>query len=41
MTVAYCYDNADRLTSTSVANAPAGVGPIAGGMLSGVGPKVT
>ncbi|MCU1471033.1 MAG: hypothetical protein JWQ39_2182 [Glaciihabitans sp.] len=27
-TVAYCYDNADRLTSTTVAGAPAGANPL-------------
>ncbi|MBX3100119.1 MAG: VCBS repeat-containing protein [Salinibacterium sp.] len=37
-TVSYCYDNADRLTSTSVVNAPVGASPVAGGALSTVGP---
>ncbi|MBX3100107.1 MAG: hypothetical protein KF761_11060 [Salinibacterium sp.] len=37
-TVSYCYDNADRLTSTNVANAPTGASPVAGGALSTVGP---
>ena len=37
-TVAYCYDNADRLTSSTVTNAPAGAGPVAGGNLSATGP---
>lgn len=29
-TTTYCYDNADRLTSTTVANPPAGASPITG-----------
>jgi RHS repeat-associated protein len=33
-TVAYCYDGADRLTSTTVTGAPAGASPVAGGNLS-------
>jgi len=41
MTVAYCYDNAGRLTSTTVANPPSGVGPVAGGSLNVVGPVPT
>ncbi len=32
--VAYCYDNADRLTATTVTNAPSGASPVAGGNLS-------
>ena len=40
-TVAYCYDNADRLTSTTVTNAPAGAGPVAGGNLSTIAPGAT
>jgi RHS repeat-associated protein len=36
--VSYCYDNADRLTSTSTTGAPAGAGPVAGGNLTTVGP---
>ncbi len=38
MVVSYCYDNADRLTSTSATNPPVGVSPVAGGSLSTVGP---
>ncbi len=37
-TVAYCYDNADRLTSTAVTNAPVGASPVAGGNLTTTGP---
>jgi RHS repeat-associated protein len=33
-TVAYCYDGADRLTSTTVTGAPMGASPVAGGNLS-------
>ncbi len=33
-TVAYCYDGADRLTSTTVTGAPVGASPVAGGNLS-------
>jgi RHS repeat-associated protein len=33
-TVAYCYDNADRLTSTTVAGAPAGANPLLASNLS-------
>jgi hypothetical protein len=40
-TVAYCYDNADRLTSSTVTNAPAGAGPVGGGNLTTVGPGAT
>jgi RHS repeat-associated protein len=36
-TVAYCYDNADRLTATTVAGAPAGAGPVFGGSLTTAG----
>ncbi len=36
--VAYCYDNADRLTGTTVTNPPAGASPVAGGTLSTTGP---
>ena len=36
-TVAYCYDGADRLTSTSVTGAPVGASPVAGGNLSTAG----
>ncbi|HWH26651.1 MAG TPA: PA14 domain-containing protein [Pseudolysinimonas sp.] len=36
--VAYCYDNADRLTQTTVTNAPAGGGPVATGNLTTTGP---
>ncbi len=38
MVVSYCYDNADRLTSTAATNPPVGVSPVAGGSLSTVGP---
>ena len=30
----YCYDNADRLTSSSTSNAPAGLNPVAAGITS-------
>ncbi len=33
-TVAYCYDNADRLTATTVTNPPAGASPVAGSNLT-------
>jgi RHS repeat-associated protein len=33
-TVAYCYDNADRLTATTITGAPAGANPVAGGALT-------
>ena len=33
-TVAYCYDNADRLTATTTANRPAGANPVTAGNLS-------
>jgi RHS repeat-associated protein len=36
-TVAYCYDGADRLTSTTVTGAPAGASPVAGGNLTTAG----
>jgi large repetitive protein len=36
--VAYCYDNADRLTATAVTNAPSGASPVAGGNLTTTGP---
>ena len=39
--VAYCYDNADRLTGTTVAGAPAGASPVAGGNLSMTGPNAS
>lgn len=32
--VAYCYDNADRLTQTTVTGAPVGASPVAGGNLT-------
>jgi RHS repeat-associated protein len=35
--VAYCYDNADRLTGTTVTNAPVGASPVAGGNLTTAG----
>jgi RHS repeat-associated protein len=39
--VAYCYDGADRLTSTTVTGAPVGASPVAGGNLttSGASPS--
>ena len=36
--VAYCYDNADRLTGTTVTGAPVGASPVAGGNLTATGP---
>jgi RHS repeat-associated protein len=36
-TVAYCYDNADRLTSDTVANAPTGAGPLLAANLASTG----
>lgn len=36
--VAYCYDHADRLTGTTVTNAPVDASPVAGGSLTTVGP---
>ena len=36
--VAYCYDNADRLAATAVTNAPVGASPVAGGNLTTTGP---
>jgi RHS repeat-associated protein len=40
-TVAYCYDNADRLTNTTVTSPPAGASPVAGGNLSTTGPNAS
>jgi RHS repeat-associated protein len=37
-TVAYCYDDADRLTGTTVTAAPAGASPVAAGALTTTGP---
>ena len=37
-TVAYCYDSADRLTSTAVTNAPVGGPPVVAGNLTTTGP---
>ncbi len=37
-TVSYCYDWADRLTSTAATNPPVGASPVAGGSLSTAGP---
>ncbi|WP_167050980.1 PA14 domain-containing protein [Salinibacterium sp. ZJ77] len=39
--VAYCYDNADRLTGTTVTNAPESASPVAGGNLTTVGPAAS
>ncbi len=39
--VAYCYDDADRLTGTTVTNAPTGASPVSGGNLSTTGPGAT
>jgi large repetitive protein len=36
-TVAYCYDNADRLTSDTVAHAPTGAGPLLATNLASTG----
>jgi RHS repeat-associated protein len=36
--VAYCYDNADRLTGTTVAGAPFGAAPVLAGNLTATGP---
>jgi len=36
-TVAYCYDWADRLTATTVTNAPVGASPVAGANLTTIG----
>jgi RHS repeat-associated protein len=41
MTVSYCYDHADRLTSTSVTNPPSGGGPVAWGNLTTAGGSPT
>jgi len=41
MTVAYCYDNADRLTSTTVTNAPPGASPVVANNLTTTGPAVS
>jgi RHS repeat-associated protein len=40
-TVAYCYDDADRLTGTTVTGAPAGASPVAGGSLTTTAPGAT
>ena len=37
--VAYCYDNADRLTGTTVSNPPLGASPVGGSNLSSAGPN--
>jgi RHS repeat-associated protein len=39
--VAYCYDAADRLTGTTVTDAPAGASPVAGSNLTITGPGET
>jgi len=39
--VAYCYDHADRLTGTTVTNAPTGASPVAGGNLTMTGPNAS
>ena len=39
--VSYCYDWADRLTSTVVTSAPTSAGPVAGGNLTTTGPVAT
>src|SRR5690606_11366409 len=36
--VSYCYDHADRLTDTTVTDAPVDASPVAGGNLSTTGP---
>jgi len=41
MMVAYCYDNADRLTSTTVTNAPSGASPVVGNNLTMTGPNAS
>ena len=41
MMVAYCYDNADRLTSTTVTNAPSGASPVIANNLTMTGPAVS
>lgn len=40
-TVAYCYDNADRLTGTTVTNPPSGASAVAGGSLTMTAPGAT
>jgi large repetitive protein len=40
-TVAYCYDGTDRLTKTTVTNAPSGASPVSGGNLTMTGPLPT
>jgi RHS repeat-associated protein len=40
-TVAYCYDNADRLTATTVGNATTALSPVAGTNLSSEGSTAT
>ncbi len=40
-TVAYCYDNADRLTGITVTGAPVGASPVGGGSLTVTGPGAT
>jgi RHS repeat-associated protein len=40
-TVAYCYDDADRLTGTTVTGAPVGASPVAAGNLTFTGPGAT
>jgi YD repeat-containing protein len=40
-TVAYCYDNADRLTGTTVTDAPVGASAVTGGDLTTTGPGAT
>ncbi|MEO5535339.1 MAG: RHS repeat-associated core domain-containing protein [Pseudolysinimonas sp.] len=39
--VAYCYDNADRLTATTVTNPPSGANPVGGVSLTTAGPTPT
>lgn len=39
--VAYCYDNADRLTATTVTGAPLGASPVVAGNLNSTGPGPT
>mgnify|MGYP001043091800 CR=1 FL=1 len=41
MMVAYCYDNADRLTSTTVTNAPSGASPVVANNLTMTGPNAS
>jgi RHS repeat-associated protein len=41
ISVAYCYDQADRLTGTTVTGAPVGASPVAGGNLTTTGPGET